>query len=627
MNANVEYGEHHTNDVLDVENTHYDYLMVEEAIEIINNVYKKSLTEASPRRSPPKKYISVELHAHQQAMLHEMGEREKLLLNGPYYNSVGILGSKPSSGKTLTALSYIAQCMNKGVNDIVINKSIKKHNLYSSHIHNVIYNSTEPTLVIVPANCYNNWVDDIRLHTFFQPLYIDKLSQINKLQDYEYFTEQIQASDFILLSDRQFKKFIELIRLHDFDKFKRVFIDSPEIINIKRQNLGMYSGFIWLITNAWYNFLPRILYYTSAYIRNSPPNIDGEWKEELEQSLNSTFFNSNVKSLKFAETFQSYSKENYKQVIRCPAKFINASMELAAPICHQIQCKITRAQRALIPAITEKVSLAIRANDISNAYQELGVETLSLETLMATIKNTEMEKFLQTQNVNAIIDCDARIKNIEERFSNNNDCPICFETLSHTTYLPCCKQCMCGKCALKILTPTCKMKCIYCRKFNGMNDIKLIGSHDAPKEEARTKFEEMAAYIRQLPSNSKVAIFAIKDYHFVEMLDALKEENIRTIFLRNSGGIRENARNMMNFRFSAAEKVLCIGLNSIQETQNLNSVTHILTFYTLPYHIKELLISRANFSGRREPLHFVSFLYQDGIQDLSTLLIPGGDLY
>jgi hypothetical protein len=160
-----------------------------------------------------------------------------------------------------------------------------------------------------------------------------------------------------------------------------------------------------------------------------------------------------------------------------------------------------------------------------------------------------------------------------------------------------------------------------------MSDIKLIGDVDEPKETTLTKFEQIAHYIYNLPAKAKVLIFAVKDYHFVELLDAFKEVNQPAIFLRNSCTKREYETNLIKFRYSQAEKAMCIGLNSIQETLNLDSVTHIITFYTLPYHIKDLLISRANSSGRSEPLQFVSFLYQDGIQDLSTLLIPGGDLY
>jgi hypothetical protein len=629
MDGNVEIQrEHYITNVLAVEDTSYYNLLVEEAIDIIDDVYKGSLTENSPKKTPLKQYISAPLYDHQQAMLHKMEEKEKELLSGPYYNEVGILGSGPSSGKTLTVLAHIAQCKQKGINDIIINKQINKHNkLYSYDIHNVIYNSTDPTMIIVPNNAYRSWIDQIRTHTFLQPLEIEKLSQINKLRDREYFANEMQEKDFVLVSDSRFNKFIDLLHMHDYDKFKRIYIDSPETIHITKNRLGVFNGFIWLITNSWYNFLPKILYYTSAYVRNAPPNLDEELKAELNESLHSTFFNANVKSHKFTELFMSFSKNNYKQVIRCRKSFIKDSMSIKDISSSSIICKITREQRALIPAITEKVSVAIKEKDISGAYNEMGVETIKLPTLLNRIKTIELEKLIHSQNVEEIINCNLRLQYIQERISEDMDCPVCFEKSSYTTYLPCCKQCVCGECALKLITPTCKMKCIYCRKYNSMKDIKLIGNYDQEQDITQTKFQQMCNYINSLPSNSKIVIFANKDYHFVELLDEFKLKNISPIFMRKSLCKRELNTNLINFHYGTTKKVMCIGENSIQETLNLSSATHVLTFYKLPYHVKDLLISRSNSSERHEPLQFVSFLYQDGIQDLSTLLIPGGDLY
>jgi hypothetical protein len=160
-----------------------------------------------------------------------------------------------------------------------------------------------------------------------------------------------------------------------------------------------------------------------------------------------------------------------------------------------------------------------------------------------------------------------------------------------------------------------------------MNDIKLIGNQDQEKDNTKNKFEQMCDYINQLPANSKVVVFAIKDYHFVELLDAFQLNAILPMFIRGGSTKKEINTNLINFRYGTTKKVLCIGSNSIQEAMNLHSATHVLTFYKLPYHVQDLLTARTNSSGRSEPLQFASFLYQDGIQDLSTLLIHGGDLY
>lgn len=611
---------------------HYNNISIEGAMKIINAVYKNSLTEQSPRIKASKNFITPTLFQHQEAALHAMILKEKELMTGPYYNQVGILDTGPASGKTLTVLAHIAHCKELSGADTVNAKIVQRNNNHFSYnIHDIQYRASCPTLIIVAHNNFRGWENAIKTHTFFNPLYIEKPSHISKLIRNETFIEKINESDFVLLSDKYWKKFSQEL-LDDHIQFKRIYIDSPEIINIKNTNKMFPPGFIWLITNTWYNFIPRILYYTQAYLRNAKGDIDQEFKSELDKSLNSTFFNSNIRSYKFCDEFMSYNSENYRQVLRCRRDFVKESMKLM-PIAETLTiCKITRSQRALIPALTDKISSYIRQKDISNAYYELGIETLTLPTLMQQIKDeliVQREKCINDQNVVGILAVDEKLKNIEERLITNasTECPVCFEIMQNSVYLPCCKQCVCGECALNLITPVCRMKCIYCRKYNAMSDIKLIGDADTPKETALSKFEEIYEYIQALPPNSKVIIFAMKDYHFYELLDCFQNKKTPSLFIKNVYAGSELARDVFSFQYRTNIKLLCLTETCIQESINLDSATHIITFYKLPFHIKELLISRANSLERSSPLQFASFLYQDGIQDLSTLLAHNEDQY
>jgi hypothetical protein len=611
---------------------HHNNLTIEGAMKIINKVYKNSLTDQSTRIKAPKKLITPELFPHQEAALDAMINKEKELMRGPYYNHVAMLDTGPASGKTLTVLAHIAYCKELGEADSINGKIVKKNNNYFSYnVHDITYRASCPTVIIVAHNNFKGWENTIKTHTFLSPLYIEKPSQINKLLRDGTFVENINKNDFVLLSDKYYKKFSQEL----FDNnmmFKRIYIDSPEIIKITKINVMFQPGFLWLVTNTWYNFIPRILYYTQAYLRNVTDDIDEELKNELGNSLNSTFFNSNIRSYKFCDMFMSYNSENYRQVIRCRRDFLRQSMKLIDIIELQNVCKITRTQRALIPALTDKISLYIRQKDISNAYYELGIETLSLPTLMHQINEEvahQREQCINDQNVVGIIAVDDKLKNIEERLTNKitTECPICFEQIKNSVYLPCCKHCVCGECALNLITPTCKMKCIYCRKYNTMNDIKLIGTVDTPKETTLTKFEEIYHYIKSLPSSSKIIIFAMKDYHFYELLDCFQNNKAPSLFIKNVYATSELARDVFAFQYNTQRGLLCLTETCIQESINLDSATHIISFYKLPYHIKELLISRANSLERSSPLQFVSFLYQDGIQDLSTLLAHNEDQY
>ena len=140
-------------------------------------------------------------------------------------------------------------------------------------------------------------------------------------------------------------------------------------------------------------------------------------------------------------------------------------------------------------------------------------------------------------------------------------------------------------------------------------------------------FEEIYEYIKTLPLGSKVIIFAMKDYHFYELLDCFQNNKQPVFFIKNIYAGNDLERLMFSLQYGRDNQTVCLTETCIQESINLDSATHVITFYKLPFHIKELLISRANSLQRSLPLQFVSFLYQDGIQDLSTLLAHNEDQY
>jgi hypothetical protein len=601
---------------------YHEHLSITSAVSIINKIYSNSINVNSPRLTEKNKYISIDLKPHQQALLYEMINREKELLKGPYYNQVGILGSMGGSGKTLVTLAHIAYCKLLEKNDNLSAKVVHIHkNAYSCTVQDMKIKSSAPVLVIVSDKSYDYWRNEIREHTFLNPLYIDKPRDLNKLIDNNNLIEKMNQTDFILLNNKIYNKAVE-----EFNNlsiiFKRVYINDPEILSFKKHSIKLNPGFIWLITHSWYHFIPNILFYPSAYLRNTD-EFDYEWKKELDESVITSFSNTYINTFPYFEKFMSYSSENYKQVIRCRKDFITESFSLPAISSIEYQSVLSRKQRALIPTITQKISEYIEEADISNAYYELGVETITHYDLLEKIKVdilNEKENFINDQNISGIIACDNKYNGIVERLSLDNECPVCFDKLNNATYLPCCKQCVCGVCAIKLITPTCKMKCIYCRRFNTMNDIKFIGNVSSPDDNVKNKFQQIAEYILGLSDESKVIIYAKKSYELMELFSYLKQYNITHMFL----GIcsKTYAHRTINLFEKNNCRVLCVTQDAIQESIRLYSTTHIITFYRLSYPVKELLLSRLRSFGCSETLHYVSFLYQNGIQDLTSLLVP-----
>jgi len=82
-------------------------------------------------------------------------------------------------------------------------------------------------------------------------------------------------------------------------------------------------------------------------------------------------------------------------------------------------------------------------------------------------------------------------KFIDNRFKNNDDCPICYELLKEQKFIKCCKRCLnvlCLPCYKKIMGnhESCMYKCPYCNYNDDYENIKnKVGYEDITEE----KFE------------------------------------------------------------------------------------------------------------------------------------------
>ena len=627
----TDYYDHHVDD----DNYYNKHLSIASAVTIINNIYKSSLDENSTRI----KSEHIDLLPHQESMLSAMIDKETELLSGPYYNQVGILGSAPGSGKTRAVLAHIAHNKARGTEDAINVKVCRIHkNTYSANIHNVKFKYTSPTLVIVNDMQYAKWRNTVRLNTHLNVLYIDKPKDLNTLLVNKTLIDSTLNADFVLLNFKLYSRAI-VEYYNESVMFKRIYVDSPETLAFKRNALPLISGFIWFVSHCWYNFIPHILYYPSAYLKMANPNtFDEEWKIELEESNVSAYVQLTSNSPIYFEKYMSYSSNNYKQVIRCRRSFIDESMHLQPVKYTEIGCALSRKERSRIPKMTTKIRSLFVNNDISAAYYELGVEVHTHNMIIKNISNRE-----------------DNYTSIYNRLSLKNDCPICFEQLSSTIYLPCCNQYICGSCAGHLITPTCHIKCMYCRKPNRLSDIKLIGNEPSQDENTPSKFEQIVNYIRLLPESAHIVIYANNINAYIELFNQFEKDNIDYSYLVYNAS--KVATNRLISAFETGKKrIICITQANIHELINLHSATHIITFYKLPYFVKELLISRVRSvmqislpkdehsvqhpqevhqcqpalhiqeqalmasSQQTSGLHYVSFLYQDGIRDLTSLL-------
>ena len=605
-------------------NYHYNHLSINTAVSIINKVYSNSLTDQSQRLKANKEYISKDLYNHQEALLAAMINKERELTVGPYYNRVGILGAASGSGKTLTTLAHIAYTKSLGEADNISCKSVTIYNsMYSNSVYDISYNYRAPILVVVSEYAFADWKENIRQNTFLNPLYIEKPADIRKLQQSFYIKDTIQEHDFILLNATHFNKFIEEID-DEMIIFKRVYIDSPESINLKRNAPLLNAGFIWFITNAWQLFLPNIIFYTAAYIRSNL-QLDTEWAEELQESLQSSTNAVYPINFGYFEKYHSYSSHNYKQVIRCRADFIKQSMSLGDIQQTIIPCKISRALKASINILTNKVRKLMDESGalVDDIYEELGVEFCTKNTINNIISANINKEFYGLLGTNTA--CDAAINksladkksDVLTRINNSKECPVCFEDISEAIYMPCCHNLVCNKCGINIITQTCKMKCIYCRTNNTMNDIKYIHHKDIIYPNIPTKSEMIYNYIRDL--SGKAIIYANYEREFRELLEEFNKRGLKYTYIPDyysKVAIKRIIKECNSSKHNSDNiKIIMITNSSLFKSIAINNITHIITLYRLKHEHKNLVISTARANNPKQSLEYVSFLYQEGMHD------------
>jgi hypothetical protein len=84
-------------------------------LNVMRDVYDQSIGSDAARADPPAGAITVQLHGHQQAMIHRMAEQEVEFLTGKdcsgakVYADYGVLADSVGSGKSLMILGHIAR--------------------------------------------------------------------------------------------------------------------------------------------------------------------------------------------------------------------------------------------------------------------------------------------------------------------------------------------------------------------------------------------------------------------------------------------------------------------------------------------------------------------------------------
>lgn len=600
--------------------------------------YSVILSERDPQHDQPEK-ITISLKPHQRAGLYkakcmEQDDYVKYFVANPreevpiyfqhqpnyvgYFKirtNVGIIGDIVGYGKTLLALSIIAQLKLEDINI----PNIRSYTYCSSVAYMEvirdnpqIYPLPTPmintTLVIVPRGpVYVQWCNTIKHHTHLKVLTIDGLIHIKRFpKTVLEFKDLCEKYDVVLIKNTTMQTLLQyykhIDRNHEISGFARIMVDEAHTTMMRIPEL--HYKFLWLITSS-YNDLLSYSYSRSLY--NS-----------------------------FLQLTQHNSERMHYMLIKCNVDFVKNSFNVPPPLEKFYVCKMNRALSAIQQFLSPSIQDKINVNDIAGAIRELGgkEETASdlvsfvLKDIQKEITNKEREiEFTNTLDM----DTDAkeqRIKNlqnelnrlatrrdsIQERLQevNSKTCAICYDTIENPIYLSC-SHMFCGHCLFSWIqsnsrTRYSSISCPECRTAIDSQNIIAIVKEKAGGEAnvpiLLSKEDQMLDIIQKKPTG-RFLLFSRVDNAFGHLAGILRQNNVAYCEIKGSTG---HMMHILDDFKSGKLKVILLNTAHAGFGIDISCATDVIIYQSMAQE-KIQAVGRAQRVGRTEQLTIHNLCY------------------
>jgi superfamily II DNA or RNA helicase len=597
-------------------------------------VYDLELNETNIQAEQPEN-ILVKLKPHQLTSLNKAIDMENngninyKVKNHSYFNevnigsnelteinigtNVGILADKVGYGKTLIALSIIA---NNPINNIHINPNFSKtfNNdktygyLNISIKNNLIKKERDvinSTLVIVPRGpVFVQWEETIKTKTSLKLLSISNLTFIkqklplytgnNKDEIFDFF----ESYDIILIKNTTLITLIKsYYNFEIINSWKRVMVDEAhEIISKIPSHINYH--YLWLISGT----------YIDLFKKNN----------------SNTCYIDGIKRL-----FDTFSINLL--LVKNDLKFIQDSFHIPEPIEKTYLCKLPTdyliAKKYLNSAILEKIN----ANDFAGAIKDLGgknetedniIELVSKE-IKKDLKNKEREReYINDLDMNEddkeskLKKIDGDIENIKNKLNDltermkslsTKNCLICMDNLRNPIMLEC-THIYCGSCIMKWISTN--NNCPYCRKKIPSYDnlVAIVNEKKKNPEIIMSKEDTFISIIKNKP-DGRYLVFTKNDNGFEIIKNKMIENDIKFEFLKG------NTLHMMNVleKFKKGEiKIILLNTQYAGSGIDINYATDVIIYHSMGLE-KQQAIGRAQRVGRTEQLYIHNLAYEHEI--------------
>jgi len=604
-------------------------------------IYNIEIDSFSNRANQPIKIKKV-LKPHQLASLYKAIHMENIgTINYKYLNindnlsyenikistNIGILGDIVGYGKTLTALSIIAE---NPLDNIHVN-SVMTHSFHSNKAYNYFTAVTDnkkipdinklinSTLIIVPRGpVYVQWDRTLKNDTTLKYVAIDSLIYIKKNMPENKFINKddvinyFNQFDVVLIKNTTLIKLLEYYSVECKDNYitrwKRIIIDECHDI-INKINIFSYL-FIWLISGTYLNICDKIS--SSPY---------------------SQYYN--VKDI-LKEDYINYL------LVKCNKSFVRESFKIPSIIENYYLCKMSKYLNVIKNYISQNVLEKINANDISGAIKELGGKNETEEGFVKlicadmnkSIFNKQKERDyvdgldisteIKTNKIkiidNELIVLQSKLKDLTERISeiDRKTCPICLENITNPIILDC-THVFCGSCLIKHLNNNISnnaiRKCPECRGIiNSTENLTAIVpvKDDIVKVDNKTILgkgilNKEDTLIELIKNNltGKFIVFSRVD-SFTKIIELLMKNNITYASLK---GHTNHMMNVLNNFKNGNTNVILLTTQYAGSGIEINCATDVIILHSMDVD-KQQAIGRAQRVGRTCPLKVHNLCYE-----------------
>jgi SNF2 family DNA or RNA helicase len=623
------------------------------------------LTESSPRAVQPER-IKTTMKPHQLTMLKACSDFETKNENSklscePIFN-MGLIGDKVGSGKSLMALSIIAQNNPIKKSDIFL-LSLEKHTGYmhlsASGDTSILQLNT--SLIVVPHPTFNQWKKYIENETTLKCAYFGEIKEMKTLDEQlndvtinrKYREEFFSQYDLVCVSSLRTRetsmythKINNIYRLFEHIKFKRTFIDECDTIYIHHNFRITNTNFTWFISSSVDNiktFYPKIQYKhkETGEIRDYFSYNNGF----TVQVKTGGIVNSHGDIHNYFSPFVGHTHIFNQMCFINKPEFIAQSFLLNSPIFKNIVCKNPRLLKVLGEVINTDIINMINAGDYAGAISKFDCDKTTSDNIISAITEDIRNKIIgckekivkisdstglkpetKVKQISTMEDkitkYHDKIKYIEEKLRENECCCICYEQPEAECFTKCCNTRYCLNCITHVLKSDNK-KCPYCRT-NISNNTLLIVDNNKVRECASSKSAEnelkdketefyvlVDKLLNDIETKHKILVFSDFTGSFKDIKE--KFDNAGYKYSTMMGGAKVVNNKIEKYKGTKLD-ILMLTTKHCGSGLNLENTTDIIMYHSLSKDMEKQVIGRALRPGHEGELTVWKLLNENEVK-------------